>query len=196
MIKGELVSLRPVREEDLEEVHRKTRELEARGPWCPLPRISLTKFVQAFHENGLWSEEQGIFAIVMRDGKIVGNVDWERLNGSVPDVEAAYRIYNRDDWGEGLASAALHLLTGWLFDSLPANGLRLVIHVDNAASRRVAETYGYAREATSPAAWQHKGRWHDVDVYILNRSRHERLRVEEPDRFSDTGGRVDRKASA
>lgn len=175
MINGKHVSLRPLREEDLEDVHRNILDLDARGPWYPLPATSLTKFRAAFNENGLWSQDQGIFGIVDAQEQILGNVDWEQLNGSVQDVEAAYRVYSRDNWGKGIATEALQLLTGWLFDSMPINRVRLVMHVDNAGSHRVAEKCGYSKECTARAAWQHKGQWHDVDVYVI--MRHERASV-------------------
>jgi RimJ/RimL family protein N-acetyltransferase len=35
MIKGRRVSLRPVREADLEELHVRLTDVEARGPWYP-----------------------------------------------------------------------------------------------------------------------------------------------------------------
>ena len=172
MIKGEHISLRPIREDDLDEVHRNILDLQARGPWYPLPLMSLTKFRAAFDENGLWSRDEGLFVIVDDHDKIIGNVDWERLNGSVQDVEAAYRVYRRDDWGKGIATEALQLLTGWLFDIMPINRIRLVMHVDNLGSHRVAEKCGYTKESTSPASWQHKGEWQDVDVYVLARHEH------------------------
>ena len=177
VIKGEQVSLRPLKEAEVDYVHDNILDLEARGPWYPLPGTSLTKFRAAFNEGGLWSRDEGLFVIVDHHDQILGNVDWEQLNGSVQDVEAAYRIYSQDNWGKGIATEALQLLTGWLFDSMPINRIRLVMHVDNTGSHRVAEKCGYSKEATSPGSWQHKGQWHDVDVYVLTRGEHRRRRA-------------------
>lgn len=170
MIKGTTVSLRPVEERDLDEFHSKLIDMESRGPWYPLPRTSLTKFRAAFSEAGFWSPDEGIFLIVDPDDRLVGNVDWNKLNGDVPDVELGYRVFDRADFGRGIATEALDLLANWLFDSQTMNRLRLTIHVDNIGSRRVAEKCGFTREGTSREAWYHQGKWHDIDVYTLTRA--------------------------
>lgn len=124
---------------------RPSRRHSDDAPWCRPPRHVADEFRAAFNENALWSRGQGIFVIVDADEQILGNVDWEQLNGSVQDVEAAYRIYSRDNWGKGIATEALQLLTRWLFDSMPVNRIRLVVHVDNIGSHRVAEKCGYSK---------------------------------------------------
>jgi hypothetical protein len=99
MIEGELASLRPVREEDLEEVHRKTLEREARGPWCPLPRTSLATLVQAFHENGLWSEEPGSFASRHERWRVEEPDRFSDMAGSVDRKASAWRKHGTSSWG-------------------------------------------------------------------------------------------------
>jgi len=88
----------------------------------------------------------------------------------VPDVELGYRVFDRADWGRGIATEAVDLLAGWLFDTQPMNRLRLTIHLDNIGSHRVAEKSGFTKGGTSREAWNHKGIWHDIDVYILTRA--------------------------
>lgn len=169
MIKGSQVSLRPVAEADLEKLHAKLIDIEARGPWYPMPQTSLTKRRKAFEENGFWTPDAGIFVMVDEQDRLVGTVDWNKLNGDVPDIELGYRVFDRADWGKGIASEALDLLAGYLFDTQPINRLRLTIHVDNVGSRRVAEKCGFRNEGTSREAWYHIGRWHDIDVFTLTR---------------------------
>jgi [ribosomal protein S5]-alanine N-acetyltransferase len=170
VIKGASVSLRPVAEADLEELHRRSLDLDARGPWYPLPRTSLTKFRANFAEAGFWSQDEGILVVVDAQDRLVGLVSWEKLNGDVPDVELGYRLFDRANWGKGIATEALDLLSGWLFDSQQMNRLSLIIHVDNIGSHRVAEKCGFTKQATAREAWYHKGKWHDVDIYILTRT--------------------------
>jgi [ribosomal protein S5]-alanine N-acetyltransferase len=170
VIHGTVVSLRPVAEDDLDELHRGLIDIEARGPWYPMSRTSLTKLRAEFEAAGFWSDDEGVFVMVDARERIVGNVSWERLNGDVPDVELGYRVFDRAGWGAGVATEALDLLAGWLFDSQSMNRLRLTIHVDNAASQRVAEKCGFTMEGTSREAWYHKGQWHDIAVYTLTRA--------------------------
>ena len=170
MIKGKTISLRPVEERDLGEFHSKLIDMESRGPWYPLPRTSLTKLRGAFNEAGFWTPDEGIFLIVDGADRLLGNVDWNKLNGDVPDVELGYRVFDQANFGRGIATEAVALLTNWLFDSHLMNRLRLTIHVDNIGSRRVAEKCGFTKEGMSREAWYHRGRWQDIDVYTLTRT--------------------------
>jgi RimJ/RimL family protein N-acetyltransferase len=43
----------------------------------------------------------------------------------------------------------------------------LIIHPDNAASRRVAEKAGYQFEGIARGAWYNRGKHHDVAVYAV-----------------------------
>jgi ribosomal-protein-alanine N-acetyltransferase len=170
VIKGTSVSLRPVAEPDLEELHSRLIDIDARGPWYPMPRTSLTKLRRNFEDAGFWSLDEGIFLMVDEQDRLIGTVDWTKLNGDVPDVELGYRVFDPADWGRGIATEALDLLAAWLFDSQAINRLRLTIHVDNIGSHRVAEKCGFAKEGTSREAWYQKGKWHDADVYTQTRA--------------------------
>ncbi len=169
MIKGDRISLRPVREEEVDAIHAAFIDIERRGPWVPMPRTSLLKRRASFGESGWWSEDEGLFVIVDPADRLVGNVAWGTLNGSIPDVEIAYQLYDRADWGRGLATEAVDLLAGYLFDTYRMNRLLAYTHVDNIGSQRVVEKCGFTREATAREAWPHKGSWQDVHVYTLSR---------------------------
>jgi RimJ/RimL family protein N-acetyltransferase len=49
------------------------------------------------------------------------------------------------------------------------NRIRLIIHPDNAPSRRVADKCGFRHEGTARGAWFSKGKHHDVEVYAVLR---------------------------
>jgi RimJ/RimL family protein N-acetyltransferase len=52
----------------------------------------------------------------------------------------------RRDGGRGVATQILDRLTRWALDELGAQRIYLIIDVENAASKRVAERCGYMRE--------------------------------------------------
>jgi len=47
--------------------------------------------------------------------------------------------------GRGVAARAVRLLTAWAFDVLGLKRVEILVHVDNAPSRRAAERAGYER---------------------------------------------------
>jgi ribosomal-protein-alanine N-acetyltransferase len=177
MLIGGQITLRPVRADDIGPLHDSSLDLENRGLWYPLPTTPLAKFEADFADSGFWTAGDGIFAIVDRSDRLVGIVGWEQLNGDVADIEVSYRLFDQADRGKGIVTEALGLLVGWLFDTGHANRLRASVHVDNKASRRVAEKCGFSYEGTSRAGWYNRGQWHDIAVYTVTRAEFEDQRL-------------------
>ena len=169
MLMGRSIALRPVAERDLDELHRRVLDLAARGPHFPLPRSSYPKFRKRFEEDGFWSPDDGLFLIVDAEDRLIGLVEWEKLNASASDTEVGYWIFDSADRGRGIATEACDLLVGWLFDSQQINRVALYMHADNVASHRVAEKCGFTKDATLRESWYRDGRWHDLDLYSLTR---------------------------
>jgi RimJ/RimL family protein N-acetyltransferase len=113
-----------------------------------------------------------VFLIVDASDRILGSVIWVTLNGTIPDVELGYGIFDRAEMGKGITTEAVQLLSGYLFDAYDMNRLLMYIYADNIASQRVAEKCGFTKEATAREAWPHKGEWLDVDIYTLTRREH------------------------
>jgi RimJ/RimL family protein N-acetyltransferase len=61
------------------------------------------------------------------------------------------------------------VIPGYLFDRKKENQIRLIIHPDNAGSKRVAQKCGYKYEGVARGAWFHRGRNQDVEVHALLR---------------------------
>jgi RimJ/RimL family protein N-acetyltransferase len=71
-----------------------------------------------------------------------------------------------DARGRGLATRAVTLMTGWLFE-LGAARVFLMIQSENAASAAVARRAGFTREGTLRAYGVWQGRRQDVDVFAV-----------------------------
>ncbi len=68
--------------------------------------------------------------------------------------------------GRGLATRAVSLMTGWLFE-LGAARVFLTIHSENAASAAVARRAGFSFEGTLRAEGVWQGQRKDVDVFAV-----------------------------
>ena len=129
----------------------------------PLPTL-----VARYGESGLWSPKEGLLVITdLDDTEILGHIEFFETVPYLDELELSYILYSAEHRGRGIITEAVRLLTGYLFDRTKGNRIRLVIHPDNAASRRVAEKAGYTLEGVARGAWYHRGRNHDVEVWAI-----------------------------
>lgn len=98
-------------------------------------------------EQGLvwWPKGIARFAVTMppSDG-CVGQIGVQ-IDTGARRAEAFYWLERRVR-GQGIATEALNLVTGWVFRDHGIVRAQLVTHLDNVASQRVAERCGYRRE--------------------------------------------------
>lgn len=169
MLKGEKVLLRQVRESDLGRLYDFHRNIGNRGAFFPVGVMSEPAFQQRFHESGFWQKEEGMLLIVGRDDEIIGHIEFFGTVAYLDELELSYHIYSHEHRGQGIATEAVKLMTAYLFDAKKHNRIRLIIHPDNLASKRIAEKCGYRSEGIARGAWFHRGRNHDVEVYAIVR---------------------------
>ncbi|MAS38253.1 MAG: hypothetical protein CL610_29925 [Anaerolineaceae bacterium] len=114
--------------------------------------------------------------IVNDADEILGHIEFFETVAYLDELELSYQIYSEAHRGQGIATEAVMLLTGYLFDRMKHNRIRLIIHPDNLASKRIAEKCGYQYEGVARGAWFNRGRSQDVEVYALVREDHYRTK--------------------
>ncbi len=170
IVRGSSVGLRQVREADLERFYEHHQDVANRGPYFPIGVLPEPLFRRKYAETGFWSENDGTLLVNTLDtDEVVGHVEFFRTVPYLDELELSYHVYAREHTGKGIATEAVGLMTRLLFHRTRLNRIRLIIHPDNAASRRVAEKCGYRHEGTARGAWFHEGRHHDVEVYAILR---------------------------
>lgn len=170
MLSGQVINLRTAREEDLEELYQFHLDISNRGEFFPTGVISEPAFRREYLETGFWGKERGMLVIVGEGDSIVGHIEFYPTVPYLDELELSYHIYSKEWRGKGVATDAVELLTECLFGRLKHNRIRLVIHPDNQASKRVAEKCGYRFEGLSRGAWFHQGRSHDVEIHGITRA--------------------------
>jgi [ribosomal protein S5]-alanine N-acetyltransferase len=170
MIKGKSILLRTVLHSDLEEFYARHVEITNRGSFFPMGLVSETEFRRRFEEKGFWEKEEGTMLIVDAAGKMLGHIEFFKTVNYLDELELSYQIYDQADRGLGYATEAVSLMVRYLFGRLKTYRIRLMIHPENHASRRVAEKCGFFHEGTARCAWYHQGRVHDVEVYAILRN--------------------------
>jgi [ribosomal protein S5]-alanine N-acetyltransferase len=170
MLTGDAISLRPICQSDLEQFYRFHVDIRNRGEFFPVGVVSETALLHQFQESGLWTDAEGTLLIVDDADTVLGHIEFFRTVSYLDELELSYQLYSRDQDRKGIITEAVKLLTAYLFDSKKFNRIRLIIHPDNVASRRVAEKCGFLHEGTARGAWFHRGKNHDVEVYAMTRA--------------------------
>ena len=167
MLKGKSISLRPVRETELDQLYTFHLDIDNRGGYFPRGVLSQPAFRKQFQETGYWTKEEGTLVMVSPEEEILGHIEFFKTVNYLDEFELSYQVYATEQRGKGIASEAVNLLVRYLFESKRVNRIRLVIHPENIASRRLAEKCGFRHEGTARGAWYNQGRHQDVEIYAI-----------------------------
>lgn len=170
MLHGERITLRPVRETDLDAMHAAHVEIRTRGPFFPLGVISESLFRRRFAETGFWEREEGTLLIVTHDDEMAGHIEFFKPVTYWDAFELSYQLYDDRFAGRGLVTEAVQLMTDYLFGAKKQHRIQLDIVPENAASRRIAEKCGFTLEGTARGAMFNGGGNQDLLIYSLLRT--------------------------
>lgn len=114
-------------------------------------------------EEGRADGTREAFAIVDDAGELLGLAVAPTINRDELTAELGYLVAPAAR-GRGVASEGLRLLTEWAFGEGMLR-LELLISVDNAASKKVAERCGYTREGVLRSIYLKAGRRGDTEIW-------------------------------
>ena len=167
MLKGKLITLRLVRETDIDQLYTYHLDIDNRGDYYPSNVLAQPEFRKEFQETGFWSKENGMLVMVSPTEEILGHIEFFKTVNYLDEFELSYVIYNADQRGKGITTEAVTLLVRYLFETKRGNRIRLVIHPENGASRRLAEKCGFRHEGTARGSWYNQGKHQDVEIYAI-----------------------------
>ena len=170
MLAGQAVTLRQVREADLETLYDAHTDIRSRGAYFPLGVLSQTAFRGEFAEHGFWQKAEGMLVIESSEGEIAGHIEFFRPVSYWDAFELSYQLYADRFAGRGLVTEAVQLLVDYLLATKKEHRIQLVIVAGNGASRRIADKCGFILEGTARGAFFNDGRNQDLLVYSLLRT--------------------------
>ena len=170
MLKGEIITLRPVREADLGHLREIDLDLDNRGDFWPRSILPEVAYNQEFQRSGFWGESFGRLLMEDKSGAVIGEIMYFKTVMYLDELEIGYRLFGKHHWSKGATTEALKLLTRYLFETRNINRIRLCIDSGNAGSQRVAEKGGYKHEGTQRGAMYHRGKHHDMELYAILKS--------------------------
>ena len=169
MLKGPHISVRTVREKDLERLWELINDIESQGPFLPGTMRSESSLRKQYAETGLLDEADQRYLIVTQDDEIVGGIWAFKSIPYFDALEVGYQIFDGQHRGKGYAGEALALLVNYLFKTRRINRVELRIAPENLASVKLANRAGFVHEGTHREAAYSQGRLHDIHSYALLR---------------------------
>ncbi|MFZ5821518.1 MAG: GNAT family N-acetyltransferase [Chloroflexota bacterium] len=170
MIRGSKVTLRTIREADLETLFILMSDLRNRGDYYPLYLRSEPLLRKDFHETGFWSDEKGGKLLICdHEDNIVGLMFADREPSYFNGLELGYILYDEKNRNKGYVTEAVLLVTRYLFSTRPINRIQILALPANEASKKVALKCGFKFEGVARGAFFHRGMNHDVEVYSILR---------------------------
>ena len=115
MLTGQLVTLRQVREADLDVLYDAHTNIRNRGAYFPLGVMSQTAFRGAFAEHGFWQKTEGMLIIESPEGEIAGHIEFFHPVSYWDAFELSYQLYADQFAGRGFVTEAVQLLVYYLF---------------------------------------------------------------------------------
>lgn len=168
MLSGNLIKLRLVREDDLSALYELMADLEARGSYFPLGVMSEPALRAAYAKNGFWEKDEGMLLITAGE-EIVGEIEFFPISHYMQGYELSYQLFGARHAGKGYTTEAVGLLSRYLFAGKRIDRIQLIIHPENAASKRIATKCGFTFEGVMRRAWFHAGDFQDVELWSLLR---------------------------
>ncbi len=174
MLKGNRVSLRPIRDEDWHKFEEWGNSRDAL--WGPFQRFQMDHLPllrEAFQQTGLLKRESGVLLIeTTKDQRVVGYARYTMLelpDADLPYPEIGFGIPEVNAQGKGYAREGVRLLVEYLFMGYPVERVAAFTDNENKPAQRVMERVGFQREGVLRQAMFRDGQWRDIAIYSVLR---------------------------
>ncbi|MBI3648506.1 MAG: GNAT family N-acetyltransferase [Actinobacteria bacterium] len=164
-IEGPLVTLRPLRREELEPV------LGSLLPWVTdgaRERDVRENLLERILASGTLTERELLLGIEA-GGRLVGDVQARPDQGPKGVFELGVTVFEESDRGKGYGTAAISMVTSHAFDVLGAHRVQLTTAVANSPMRAIVERLGFVLEGVLRGFWPAADGPHDYAMYALTR---------------------------
>jgi RimJ/RimL family protein N-acetyltransferase len=169
-LRGERVTIRPLRAEEIERVIQDT--LPASAATGTDPAAARERMRQRLERSGEITEH-GLDLGIDADGVLVGDVQARADGLPAGAFELGIGLFEQRDRRRGFGTEAIELLAAHLFEGMGARRIQLTTDVENVGMRRVAERVGFRHEGDLRGFWPHTDGDRDYAIYGMTRRDHE-----------------------
>jgi diamine N-acetyltransferase len=175
---GERVYLRPVNEEDLPLIQKWANDPEIRGltgQVVPMSDAGAAEFYAklARDEHRVW------FIVALKEGeRAIGEAGLLRMFPAWRTTDLSLIIGERDAWGMGYGTEAIHLLMDHAFGYLNFHRLAIGVVGFNEAALRFYEMVGFKREGIQRDGYYYNHKYSDFVMMSVLEHEYRALRAE------------------
>jgi RimJ/RimL family protein N-acetyltransferase len=168
VIRGRLVSLRPLQAADIERAEQLANDPDHNGPFGTFALEGAGAVRRRFELDGYLSHEHGRLIVVDGSGAAVGTLSYVAVFHGPPPSNRVYNIGIDVDPAHrrrGYGAEAQALLARYLFETYTVERVEASTDVENIAEQRALERAGFTREGILRHAQWRGGAWHDLCMY-------------------------------
>ena len=168
---GELVTLAPLRREDIPTYTRWFQDYEVQRLLMPEVLVPFTSETEeSWYESASRQTNGYTFGIrTLADDKLIGNCSLFEI--SLKNRSATFGIVlgEKDYWGKGYGTEATRLTMRFGFDELNLNRIQLEVYDFNPRARRAYEKAGFCHEGIRRQALFREGQYWDIEIMAILR---------------------------
>jgi RimJ/RimL family protein N-acetyltransferase len=166
---GDLVTLRPVAEDDLAWLASLRDGPAATGVHEWFGWRDPQRRRKQWAETGLLGENAGTL-VVLHGAERVGHVSWYKVTtGPIAFAWGLGIMLAPEFRGRGYGTDAQRLAARYLFAHTQVNRIEATTEITNVAEQRALEKAGFTREGILRGTTFRQGRWHDQVIYSVLR---------------------------
>src|SRR5438045_1999411 len=159
LLRGDKVTLRSVRENDVEHFGGWFADMEVTRFLARRMAIALEQEQEFLKKIG--ESKDDVWWVIEAEGKAIGatgihGINWLDANGTTGIV-----IGEKASWGKGYATEAMRLRTRYAFRELNLHKLMTEVDAGNEASRKALERNGYRTVGIRHEQTFREGKWRD-----------------------------------
>jgi diamine N-acetyltransferase len=145
-LEGERIILRSLEWDDLVYIQKWSNDSELRGLIGEIAPMTMDE-AREFYERVRKDEQRAWFVIVLKeDGRVIGEAGLLRIFPAWRTTDLSIILGERDSWGRGYGTEAIHLLLDYAFGCLKLHRVAIGVVDFNEVALRFYEKVGFKRE--------------------------------------------------
>lgn len=168
---GDLVSLAPLRREDVPTYTRWFQDYEVQRLLMPEVLVPFTSETEeSWYESASRQNNGYTFGIrTLADDKLIGNCSLFEISHKNRSAIFGIVLGEKDYWGKGYGTEATRLTVRFGFDELNLNRIQLEVYDFNPRARRAYEKAGFCHEGIRRKALFREGKYWDIEIMAILR---------------------------